>query len=339
MNKPHIACLGELLLRLSAPEHQLLSQASQLNIHCGGAEANVAVALARAGYPVSMIGVVPDNALGQRCREELQKHGVNTNPLHTRPGRMGLYFLTPGAARRPAQVIYDRAHSAFAEHAPELLKSDAALVNIDWLHTSGVSAALSAELAQLVQTFLQAAQTKGIKTSFDCNYRAKLWKTWDGDAAAVFRRCAQASNALFADARSLALILGHESAGNTPADAFATLSDLTLQQFSTLEYIVCTHRIEHSVARHELGARLRSRTQLIELKPVTIEPIVDRIGTGDAFAAGFLQALLGGASELSALAFALAAGCIKHTIQGDFNLASSADIEQFRDSGNLSVQR
>lgn len=339
MNKPKIACLGELLLRLSAPEHQLFSQAAQLHIHCGGAEANVAVALARAGYPVSMIGVIPDNALGLRCREELQKHGVNTSLLQTASGRMGLYFLTPGAASRPAQVIYDRAHSAFAERAPSLLKADAMLAGIDWLHASGVTTALSAELAKLVPQFLQTAQAKGAKTSFDCNYRAKLWKTWNGDAATVFRHCAQVSNVLFADARSLALILGHESAGNTPAEAFAALSELALKQFAKLEYIVCTQRIEHNVSRHELGARLRSRAQLIELKPAMIEPIVDRIGTGDAFAAGFLQALLGGQSELSALEFALAAGCIKHSIVGDFNLASVEEIEQQRQQAPSSVQR
>ena len=336
MNPSRIGCFGELLLRLTAPEQLLLSQASELHMGYAGAEANVAVALARAGHEVNMISVVPDNALGQRAREELRKHGVDTSLLYSNAGRMGLYFLTPGAAQRPTQIIYDRAQSAFAESARRLLNPDQLLQHIDWLHTSGVTTALSAELAALILTFMQAARAKGAKTSFDCNYRAKLWKTWDGDAATIFRGCAELANVLFADARSLALILGRERAASTPADAFGALSEQALKQFASLEYIICTHRIEHSVNHHELGARLRSRTQLVELKPASIQ---DRIGTGDAFAAGFLHALFSGKRDADALGFALAAGTIKHAIRGDFNLASIDEIEQLRGAGSLSVQR
>ena len=144
---------------------------------------------------------------------------------------------------------------------------------------------------------------------------------------------------LFADARSLALILGHDHADKTPAESFAELSQQVLQQCVTLQYIVCTQRIEHHVSHHELGARLRSRSELIEISPVSIQPIVDRIGTGDAFAAGFLHALFEGRAARAALEFALAAGVIKHTIPGDFNLASLAQVEQLCSAGSVSVQR
>ena len=165
MNTLRIACFGELLLRMSTTEQQVFGQADQLQLYCGGAEANVAVALARAGHPVSMISVVPANALGQRAREELRRHGVDTSLLQERNGRMGLYFLTPGAAQRPAEVIYDRTHSAFAQSAAQALSPAALLANIDWLHVSGVTTALGADLSLLTEQFLQAAVASGARTS------------------------------------------------------------------------------------------------------------------------------------------------------------------------------
>lgn len=339
MTSSRIACFGELLIRLSTPDHLLLDQVTQLDMHVGGAEANVAAALARAGHAVSMISVLPDNPLGRRARMELRKHGVDTRAVLTRPGRMGLYFLQTGVSRRTAQVTYDRAGSAFAESADTQLGPDALLRDCDLLHTSGVSAALSAKLAALTQSFLQTARERGIKTSFDCNYRARLWQVWNGNAAQVLRDCAGHANVLFADARSLALILGMENAGSTPASQFDELSATALRRFPTLEYIVCTHRTEHSVSHHALGARLRSRKQLVELAQLDVPNIVDRIGTGDAFAAGFLHGLVSGMEERDALEFALAAGRIKHTIVGDFNLASIDEIEQQRSQSHSSVQR
>jgi 2-dehydro-3-deoxygluconokinase len=178
-----------------------------------------------------------------------------------------------------------------------------------------------------------------VQVSFDCNFRAKLWQAWDSNPASILRSCAGLANVLFADARSLSLILGHTDAGNTPAEAFAALSEIALQTFPTLEYIACTHRVEHTVSHHQLGARLRSRKQLTELAQIEINPIVDRIGAGDAFAAGLLHALIDKQDERDALKFALSASCIKHSIHGDFNLASREQIEQLRDSDKLAVQR
>lgn len=339
MTSVRIACFGELLIRLSTPEHLLLDQVTQLDVHIGGAEANVAAALARAGHETSMISVLPDNPLGRRARMELNRHSVDARNVLTGPGRMGLYFLQTGVSRRTAQVTYDRAGSAFAESAAARLNPDELLREFGWLHTSGVSAALSARLAALTQLFLQTARQRGIKTSFDCNFRARLWQVWNGNAGQVLRDCASHANVLFADARSLALILGRADAGNTPAGEFAELSATALETFPSVEYIVCTQRTEHSVSHHALGARLRSRKQLLELAQLDIPYIVDRIGTGDAFAAGFLHGLISGMPERDALEFALAAGRIKHTIVGDFNLAGIDEIEQQRSQSHASVQR
>ena len=181
-----IVCFGELLLRLGAPGRELLLQSPQLQVHVGGAEANVAVSLSRFGHDVAMVSTVAGNALGAHALAELRRHGVDTRGVsEDAEGRMGLYFLTPGAVRRPSEVLYDRAGSAFVEHVDTAFDWDQLLDGVEWLHASGVTPATGPNGSAAAVAIIEAAVRKGVKVSYDGNFRGKLWEQWDGDPPAT----------------------------------------------------------------------------------------------------------------------------------------------------------
>lgn len=334
--KDHIVCFGEVLLRLSAPAGQLLLQTPQLDTCIGGAEANVAVSLARFGHQVSMAGVLPGNALGQAARGQLRMHGVAVDGLQVQPGRMGLYFLTPGAVLRPSEIVYDRAGSAFALADPGSYDWPALLAGAAWLHVSGVSPAVGERAAQAVLDALHAARALGVRISFDGNYRASLWAERGSDGADVLRGLFAHADLAFAEQRDIALVLRQPAlaeAGRT-ADAVAACFDA----FPHLRRLAATQRAQASVDQHTLSATMHTRKGMLQAGRYAMHGIVDRIGGGDAFAAGLLHGLHSGWADGEALEFALAAAVAKHSIAGDFNLASVAQVEAVR-SGRLDVRR
>ncbi len=201
-----IACFGEILLRLAAPHSELLLQSRTLVGHIGGAEANVAVALAQWGHAATVVSVLPDNGLGHAALGELRRHGVRTDSLQFRPGRMGLYFLTVGAGQRPSEVLYDRENSAFALAPPELIDWKTVLAQVNWLHLSGITPALGHNTATAAIAAAEAARAKGIPVSFDGNYRAKLWERWRGDARPILRELVDQADLLFAEQRDICLL-------------------------------------------------------------------------------------------------------------------------------------
>ncbi len=327
-----IVCFGEVLLRLSAPGAELLLQTPQLNVCVGGAEANVAVSLAILGHNVSVFSTLPDNALGQAARNELRRYGVDTTRVAFTPGRMGLYLLSPGAGGRAAEVIYDRAQSSFAAADHGKANWSEVLRGAGWLHVSGVTAALGANVADAAIRAVTEARKLGLTVSFDCNYRAKLWQAWNGDAPAILRQILAQADLVFGNERDIALILG-----GAPANA-REVADVAFVAFPHLKMMAATQRVQHSVNHHALAAALHTREDSAEAPAIEVTHIVDRIGAGDAFAAGLIHALRTGADNPAAIRFALGAACIKHTIAGDFNLASIADIEAFL-AADLSVRR
>lgn len=327
-----VVCFGEVLLRLSSPGAELLLQTPQLNVCVGGAEANVAVSLATLGHEVSVFTALPDNALGQAARNELRRYGVDTSRVAFTPGRMGLYFLSPGAGGRAAEVIYDRAGSAFASADHTKPSWSEVLSGAGWLHVSGVTAALGAPVAEAAIRAVAEARTLGLTVSFDCNYREKLWKAWNGDAPAILRQILAQADIAFGNERDIALILG-----GSPANA-REAADAARKAFPNLKLMAATHRVQHSVNHHALAAALHTREGSWETPAIEVTNIVDRIGAGDAFAAGLIHALRTGANNADAIRFALGAACIKHTIPGDFNLASASEIEAFL-AADLSVRR
>ncbi len=333
------ACFGELLLRLSAPRNELLLQNGALAVHIGGAEANVAVSLTKFGHSALMASVVPDNPLGKACIGELRRHGVRTDAIHTGPGRMGLYFLTIGAGQRPSEVLYDRADSAFALAPPQAIDWEVILPDVSWLHVSGITPAVSPGAAEAALRAVRMARAQGRSVSFDCNYRAKLWERWQGDARGTLRSIVAEADLLFAEERDMALILGRDFKETPSHERFQTAAAETLAQFPHVQRIATTVRIQRSVDDHDLAGKLMTREGLRTTRTYSIGRIVDRIGSGDAFAAGVLHGLETGLGDQGALDFGLAAACLKHSIPGDFNLVSVTDVHNLLQDTGFTVRR
>jgi len=334
-----IACFGELLLRLGAPGRERLLQSARLDVHVGGAEANVAVSLARFGHDARMLTTVPRNALGDAALAELRRQGVDCAGAVRRSGRMGLYFLESGAGTRASTVLYDRAGSAFALAPPETYDWPALLAGVAALHLSGVTPALGANGAEVAIAAARAARELGLSVSFDGNYRQTLWQAWDGDPRAILPRIAECADTLFADARDVALLCGHASTERDPIAAIEAAARAAFAAFPTVQRMATTIRNARDVEHHELAAVLvtRSRTHAVPARGTG--GIVDRIGGGDAFAAGLLHGLHAGLGEEGALDFALAAACLKHSIPGDANLCAVEDVLALLEEPHRDVRR
>ncbi|MEA5125355.1 sugar kinase [Xanthomonas floridensis] len=340
MSRARILCFGELLLRLGAPGHELLLQQPRLDVHCGGAEANVGVSLAHFGHDVAMVSTVADNPLGAAVLGELRRHDVDTRQVRRVDGRMGLYFLTTGAIHRPSEVVYDRADSAFALAPADAYDWPALLEGAQWLHLSGVSPALGADVAQATLAAARAARAAGVKVSFDGNYRPKLWQRWQGDARGILHQLFDCADVVFADYRDIGVVLG----GEFPQDTLEARVEAAAQQafaaFPQLQLMACTQRVAHNVDHHSLGALLVPRSGAVARAPSEeLTPIIDRIGGGDAFAAGVLHGLIEGWSLDDTVRFGLAAGCLKHSIPGDFNPLSVADVQACVGDARFDVRR
>jgi 2-dehydro-3-deoxygluconokinase len=214
-----IVCFGEILLRLAAPGRETLLQTPRLEIHVGGAEANVAVSLAHFGHRTALVGAVADNGLGDAALGELRRHGVEVNGVLRRPGRMGLYFLATGAGHRPSEVLYDRADSAFANTGNAEYDWSAALAGAAALHVSGVTPALGQTTADAAIAAARAARSAGALVSFDGNYRPKLWAAWDGDPQTILHGLIAEADIAFADHRDIAVVLGDDDDSAHEANA------------------------------------------------------------------------------------------------------------------------
>jgi 2-dehydro-3-deoxygluconokinase len=328
-----IVCFGELLLRLSAPGHEKLLQSPRLDGHIGGAEANVAVSLARFGHHAALASVVADNELGDAALGALAYHGVDVSRVIRNSGRMGLYFLTHGAVTRPSQVLYDRAHSSFANAASDALNWTGILTGADWLHVSGISPAVGASAAQAVLGAVTTARRLGVKVSFDGNYRQQLWDGWDGDGPAILREILGYADHAFINERDISLMLAEPFLDRESAYTAAFTA------FPKLETIAATSRDANSVTHQKLSSEYVHRDGRWISATHNLTGIIDRIGGGDAFAAGFLHALIEGYDPQYAIDFAVAAGALKHSIPGDFNLIRVGDVKSAMTATSLDVKR
>ena len=335
-----IVCFGELLLRLGSPARQLLLQSPYLEVCTGGAEANVAVSLARFGHKTRMVGVVADNSLGESAAGELRRHGVDTQGVQKAEGRMGLYFLTPGAIQRPSEVLYDRAHSAFAQIGGGEHDWASLLAGADWLHVSGVTPALGQQAADRTLEAVRAARAAGVKVSFDGNFRPKLWDAWKSDPATILHGLMAEADILFASHRDIEVVLGRTFGQTTAEERFRAGAEAAFAAFPNLQRMAATIRVQRSVDHQALSAIDAVRGGASHVTPVyEVAAIIDRIGTGDAFAAGVLHGAITGMEDAQGLHFGVAAACLKHSIPGDFNLVGVSEVNAILEEGGFDVRR
>lgn len=332
-----VVCFGELLLRLTAPGRELLLQSGHFDVHVGGAEANVAVGLARLGHETAMVSRVPGNALGDAAAGYLRRHGVDARQVAAASGRMGLYFLSPGAGLRASDIVYDREGSAFALAGPEDFDWDALLDGAALLHLSGITPALGPRSAEAAVAAAEAARARGVTVSFDGNYRAQLWSRWDSDPKAILSRLVGQADILFGNHRDISLLLGREFSGDG-ADRRREASEAAFAVFPGLGLIASTARHIVDADSHRISARIDSPEGAVQTEEVLVAGIIDRIGAGDAFAAGVLHGRLAGLDLAGTVHAGLALTCLKHSLPGDASLFGPRDIAAFL-AGERDVRR
>lgn len=332
-----IIFFGELLIRLTAPGNELLMQTPRLNLHVGGAEANVAIGLANLGRECRMVSAVPDNALGRGAVAAVRAQGVDCSGVATAAGRMGLYFLAVGAGLRASEIVYDRAGSSFAQVSARDFDWNAHLTGAAMLHLSGITPALGQRSAEAALAAARAAKRLGVAISFDGNYRAMLWDAWDSDPRAVLSELIGMADILFGNHRDLSLVLGKDFSGDGP-DRRRVAAEAGFANFPSLKLIASTARHTVSADHHRIAARVDTPKGAYQTEEVDVTGIVDRIGAGDAFAAGVLHAHLSGSDARTMAQTGLALTCLKHSLPGDASLFGQRDIDAFN-AGGLDVRR
>ncbi|MDD5601541.1 MAG: sugar kinase [Candidatus Izemoplasmatales bacterium] len=338
----NIITMGEIMCRLSPPGATRLVQATAFNIVYGGGEANVAVSLAGFGHDVHFVTKLPNNELGDAALASLKAHNVQTNAVARSGSRLGLYFLETGFGIRPSKVIYDRAGSAMAEATDPDFDFDAIFANANWFHWTGITPALSRQAAQLTKKALIAAKKHQVTVSVDLNYRKKLWSP--KQAQAVMTDLMQYVDVMIGNEEDAQLSLGL-TLRKTNVTSGELIKEDYLEMFSSLssqygfQLIATTLRESYSASKNGWQALLFDGERLYESKRYLIEPILDRVGGGDAFSAGLIHGLLTRDKE-QALEFAAAASALKHTIYGDFNLVTENEVDTLV-TGDLSgrIQR
>ncbi len=328
-----IICFGELLLRFTTPGHERLMQSPKFDVHFGGAEANVGVSLARFGHDVRMVSALPDNPFGEATIEALRAQQVDAKGVARGDGRMGIYFLETGAVRRPSRIVYDRANAVFANTPATAYDWPKLLEGADWLHLSGITPAIGPEPSKAARDAVRTAREMGISVAFDGNYREALWSAWGGNGPDVLRDILGHADAAFINERDIALILGETPASR--ADAMTRAFEV----FPSLSAIACTSRVQTSVTDQTLTGELYPREGRWTSKPHTMSGVVDRIGGGDAFAAGILHGSIEAYGAQRSVEFATAASVIKHSIPGDWNLTTVREVEDAMSENGLDVRR
>ena len=350
-----VVTFGEIMLRLKSPGLERLFQSPLLEATFGGGEANVAVSLANFGMNAALVTVLPKNELGDACIAELRRFGVDISLIVRGSGRMGIYYLENGANQRASKVVYDRAHAAIALAQPGALDWKKIFTGATWVHITGITPAISQSAADLSMEAVRAAKQVGLTVSCDFNYRGKLWK-YGKTAPEVMNALVKFVDIGIANEEDCQKSLGLKldspgrsalaepgvkvEQGRLDTEQYQALTDKVLKTFPNLKLIAITLRESHSADVNGWSACLNDRRQFLLSRKYEITDIVDRVGGGDAFAAGLIYGLANGKSPEGALNFAVAASCLKHSIPGDFNRVTVDEAEKLA-SGEASgrVQR
>jgi 2-dehydro-3-deoxygluconokinase len=332
-----VVTFGEVMLRLNPPGFERLLQSPVLEATFGGGEANVAVSLACFGLDVAYVTVLPHNPIADACIAYLRGRGVDTSLIVRDGERMGIYFLENGANQRPSQVIYDRTNSAIATAGPQSLDWERIFDSASWFHITGITPALSQSAADLSLQAVQVAKDKGLTVSCDYNYRAKLWK-YGKTAPAVMSELVRYVDVGIANEEDCQRSLGIRveagdwereiATGELDPGRYRALCEKVLEVFPNLKYQTITLRESYSADHNGWSACLHNGREFFLSTRYDITDIVDRVGAGDAFAAGLIYGLSTGMDDEAALNFAVAASCLKHSIPGDMNLVSVDEVKR-----------
>ena len=325
-----VITFGEIMLRLAPSGYERFFQSPQMQATFGGGEANVAVSLANFGVDSVFVTRLPEHAIGQGAVNALRCFGVDTSKIVRGGDRVGIYFLEKGASQRGSVCIYDRAHSALQEARPEDFDWDDIFRGADWFHFTGITPALGDTAAQICRQACQAAKAKGVTVSCDLNYRRKLWSR--GQARAVMRDLCRYVDVCISNEEDAKDVFGIEAAdtdicgGRLNHAGYQSVARQLAEQFG-FQKVAVTLRTSLSASDNDWAAMLYDGEDCWFSRSYRLH-IVDRVGGGDSFGAGLIYALRSGKSSREAVEFAVAASALKHSIEGDFNRVSVAEVEK-----------
>lgn len=330
-----VITFGEIMLRLATPGYQRFIQATNLNATFGGGEANVAVSLSNYGIPTEFVTRLPENDIAAWCISELRKYNVGTNHIVRGGNRVGIYFLETGAVARASKVVYDRANSSIADIKPGSIDWKAVFKDASWFHWTGITPALSQGAADVCLEAIEAANGLGITVSCDLNYRKNLWK-YGKTASEVMPALVAGCDVILGNEEDCEKVFGIQpegfdvtaTGGEINAAEFESVCTQMMKKFPRCKKMIVTLRGAINANHNTWGGVLYSDGTLKQSQRYDITHIVDRVGGGDSFMGGLIYGLLTYPSDdQKALDFAVAASCLKHTVYGDFNLVSVAEVE------------
>ncbi len=337
-----VVTFGELMLRLAPNGYYRFFQNDQMQATFGGGEANVAVSLANFGLDSTFVTKLPTHAIGQAAVNSLRYFGVDTSQIVRGGERVGIYFLEKGASQRSSVCIYDRANSAIQQAALEDFDWDAIFEGADWFHFTGITPALGENLVEICKRACQKAKEKGVKISCDLNYRGKLW-TREAARKAMTELCGYV-DVCIANEEDAKDVFGIEAentdiyGGKLNKDGYRSVARQLVERFG-FEKVAITLRTSISASDNNWAGMLYDGTDFVFSKEYSLH-IVDRVGGGDSFGAGLIYALLQGKSTAEAIGFAVAASALKHSVEGDYNRVTVAEVEKLAGGdGSGRVQR
>ena len=327
-----VVTFGEIMLRLKSPGYERFFQSPVLEATFGGGEANVSVSLANYGMETAFVTVLPNNDIGDACIRELRGFSVDTSKIVRREGRMGIYYLETGAVQRPSKVIYDRAGSAICNAKPGDIDWASVFEGASWFHITGISPAISAGAAELSLEAVQAAKKLGLHVSCDLNYRKNLWK-YGKTADQVMTELVRYVDTVIANEEDFqkALLLKADSVGQVEegqlnVEQYKAIARLAMETYPNIQRVAITLRESKSANHNDWSACLYNGKDFFLSRKYAITDIVDRVGGGDSFGGGLIHALAGGFAPQATIDFAVAASCLKHTIEQDFNHVTEKEV-------------
>jgi len=339
----NLITFGEIMMRLATQGYLRFSQANSFDIIYGGGEANVAISLANFGIPVEFVTRLPNNDIGQSALMELRKHNVGTKYIIEGGERLGLYFLETGAVNRASKVIYDRSNSAMSQIEPGMVDWENIFKNAQWFHWTGITPAISKSAADACLEAIKIASEMGITISTDLNYREKLWK-YDCDREKIMTELTSYCDIILGNEEDAEKHFGikpeaidvNKNGENVKAESFLSVCEQMLNKFPRAKKVITTLRGSISASHNVWSGILFDGKNMFKSKEYQITHIVDRVGGGDSFMAGLIYGLIHFPEDNQmALDYAVAASCLKHTIKGDANLVSIAEVKKLM-SGDAS---